>query len=91
MSYHMLIGIKFLLSIPIFFIAAFLSGRTAVAQKVQAKATTWMTVNLVLALIMVLLGGMLRFVLRVPKSDFQKPASHSQAADETLSLARATK
>jgi uncharacterized membrane protein len=66
-KYHMIVGIKFLLAIPIFFIASFLSGRSSAAQKFQANATTWMNLNLALALVMVLIGGALKFVPRTPK------------------------
>jgi hypothetical protein len=62
MSYDMVAGIKFLLSLPIFLFAGFLVGRSATAKRFQANAVTWMNVNLVLALIMVLIGGVLRFV-----------------------------
>jgi uncharacterized membrane protein len=81
MPYHMVVGIKFLLALPIFFIAAFLTGRTPLAKRVQANAELWMTINLTLALIMVLIGGLLKFVLRVPKSDFMRPPSATAPAD----------
>ncbi len=67
-NYNMLAGIKFLLSLPIFFLAELLMGRSSLAQKIQAKRVFWLNVNLVLALAMVLIGGVLRFVDRVPKT-----------------------
>lgn len=75
MSYHMVVGIKLLLSLPIFFIAAILMGRTSLAQRMQANAELWLSINLMLALLMVLIGGMLRFVFRQPKTDFMRPAA----------------
>jgi uncharacterized membrane protein len=66
-GYHMVVGIKFLLSLPIFFFAALLTGRSNLAKKFQANAVAWMNVNLTLALVMVLMGGVLRFVQRHPK------------------------
>ena len=63
-GYQMLVGIKFILALPIFFIAAILSGRTVLAKRMQANAGFWINLNLALALIMVLLGGFLRFVPR---------------------------
>jgi uncharacterized membrane protein len=75
-KYHMIVGVKFLLGIPIFFIASFLAGRSATAKKFQEKATFWMNVNLALALIMVLIGGFLKFVPREPeKADPQAAAA----------------
>jgi uncharacterized membrane protein len=74
-GYHMMVGIKFLLALPIFFIAAVMTGRSAMAKRFQANAELWMTVNLTLALIMVLMGGWLKFVHRQPKSDFMRVQS----------------
>jgi uncharacterized membrane protein len=58
--YHPLFGIKFLLALPIFFIASLLTGRTALAEKVRQNAKFWLTVNLLLAVAVVLIGGTLR-------------------------------
>lgn len=69
MSYNMLVGIKFILAVPIFFFAAFLSGRSGTAKKFQEKAVFWMNVNLTLALVMVLMGGLLRFNTRERKAE----------------------
>jgi hypothetical protein len=66
-SYNMIVGVKFLLALPIFLFASFLAGRSATAQKFQANAGMWMNVNLVLALVMVLIGRALKFVKREPK------------------------
>src|SRR5262245_42354391 len=67
-GYHMIVGIKFLLALPIFFIASMLMGRSQAAQRFQGQARFWMNVNLALALSMVLIGGALRFVPRQLKS-----------------------
>jgi uncharacterized membrane protein len=66
-SYAMWTGIKFVLALPIFFFAALLTGRSSLAHKIQANAKTYMALNLVLALSMVLIGGALRFIDRQPK------------------------
>jgi uncharacterized membrane protein len=87
-GYHMVVGIKLLLALPIFFIAAILSGRSDLAKRLQANAELWMNVNLTLALVMVLIGGMLRFVERRPKvAEREKPAvaaAFGQNASQTL-------
>lgn len=62
--YNMLAGVKFILALPIFLFASFLAGRSATAKKFQANAPLWMNVNLALALVMVLIGGFLKFVDR---------------------------
>src|SRR5262245_10322600 len=40
--YHMIVGIKLLLALPIFFVASVLAGRSELAKKFQANAKTWM-------------------------------------------------
>src|SRR5262245_45256185 len=67
-GYQRLVEVKFLLALPIFFIAALMTGRSSLAKKIQANAELWMNVNLTLALIMVLIGGYLKFVKRDPKA-----------------------
>jgi uncharacterized membrane protein len=87
-GYHMIVGVKLLLALPIFFIAAILSGRSNLAKRLQTNAELWMNVNLALALVMVLIGGMLRFVERHPKAaQGQKPVvavAFGQNASQTL-------
>ncbi len=85
LSYHMVVGIKLLLSLPIFFIAALLMGRTALAKRFQASAETWMNVNLTLALLMVLIGGALKFVGREQKDAAPPPAAAATAFGENAS------
>ncbi len=75
MSYHMLVGIKFLLALPIFFIAALMTGRTNLAKRIQSNAEFWMNLNLTLALVMVLMGGLLKFVKRDLKASANAPAA----------------
>jgi len=90
LSYNMVVGIKFLLAIPIFVFASFLAGRSATAKKFQANAVTWMNVNLALALVMVLIGGALKFVKREPKRPDNAAVSvpARSIASQTLSFER---
>jgi uncharacterized membrane protein len=81
-GYHMLVGVKFLLALPIFFIAALMTGRSSLAKRVQASAELWMNVNLALALTMVLIGGYLKFVKRETKADRPTQAAAVRPLDE---------
>ncbi|ADB16732.1 hypothetical protein Psta_2058 [Pirellula staleyi DSM 6068] len=74
--YNILGGVKFLLALPIFLFASFLTGKSNAARKFQAAGPMWMNVTLALALVMVLMGGFLRFVPRTLKS--KAPAATSQ-------------
>jgi len=70
-TYNMLAGVKLLLALPIFFIAALLSGRTGLAQRIQQKRVYWLNVCLLLGIVMILMGGYMRFVqrqLKAPKT-----------------------
>ena len=62
--YQMLAGIKFLLALPVFFLAARLAGRSESAAKMRQKGDMWLNVTLIVALIVVMLGGYLRTLPR---------------------------
>lgn len=79
-NYSMLAGIKLILALPIFMIAALLMGKTALAKKVQANAAMFMNINLVLALILVLIGGWLRFSTKVVKEKYRGNAVPAASA-----------
>jgi hypothetical protein len=79
-SYSMLAGIKLLLAMPIFFIAALLMGKTTLAKKVQANAGLFLNINLILALILVLIGGWLRFSTKVVKEKYRSDAVPAASA-----------
>jgi uncharacterized membrane protein len=76
--YHPLFGIKFLLAFGVFFLASILSGRSEAAAKFQANARFWLTVNVVLAVTIVCISGVLRSGKTVkPAEEADKPAAVS--------------
>jgi uncharacterized membrane protein len=81
-GYHMVVGLKFLLALPIFFLAALMTGRSSLAHRVQDNAGLWINVNLALALLMVLIGGALKFVQRQPKPSIVAQAPVGRLLDE---------
>jgi hypothetical protein len=83
LSYSMLGGIKLVLALPIFVLAALLMGKTSLAQKVQANAATVMNINLVLAVLLVLIGGWLKFSTRQLKEKY-RPGNVPPASAEAL-------
>jgi len=58
--YHMLFGIKFLLSLVVFLLISFMVGRTSIAQRMQANSGTWMGITIALAIVVVLIGGYMK-------------------------------
>lgn len=65
--YHMVFGVKFLLAMAIFAIASLLIGKSPAAQAVRARAPLWLNVNIVLAVVVVCLSGVLRSAEKTPK------------------------
>jgi hypothetical protein len=65
--YHALFGIKFLLAFGIFFIASMLLGRSETARRFQQNARYWLTVNLLLAVVLVGISGVLKTAPKSPK------------------------
>lgn len=60
MTYHMLFGIKFVLALGMFFLASALAGKAAGLQKIRDNARFWINVNLLLALALVVVSGLMR-------------------------------
>ena len=59
-KYDMLMGIKILLALVVFFIASALTGRSPAFQKLRDKRKLWLTINVILAAAIVLIAGYLR-------------------------------
>lgn len=72
-KYHMFFGIKFLLALIVFFLAAALSGRSGLAKKLRQREKFWLTVNMVLAITVVCLAGVLRMGHRSEQSTSSLP------------------
>lgn len=58
--YHILFGIKFLLGLFLMFLAAILSGKTALAEKFRQKMGKWLGVAWTVSLAIVIIGALLR-------------------------------
>jgi hypothetical protein len=68
-SYHMLAGIKILVSLAVFFLAALLAGRSTAAQALRQKFRLWLTVCLILGILTAAVGSVLRTYPRIKKID----------------------
>jgi uncharacterized membrane protein len=77
--YQFVFGAKFALAMVVFFIASALAGRGQATKKFREDAKWWMTVNLILALIIVALSGVLRLTHVGPTLP-KAPAASSAAA-----------
>lgn len=59
-AYHAVFGIKFLLAMAVFFLAAILAGKTSGADRFRQRAKMWLTVCLALGMTVVVLASFLR-------------------------------
>ncbi len=59
-TYHALFGIKFLLGLFLMFLAAILSGKTALAEKFRRRMGSWLSVAWTTSLAIVIIGALLR-------------------------------
>ncbi len=76
--YHMLLGIKLLLALGLFFVLSALAGRSAKLAFIRDNAKTWFTLALSLGIMIVALSGCLR--------QFQKPAAAGQPGAQRLAV-----
>jgi uncharacterized membrane protein len=70
--YHPLLAIKILLALVVFYIASLLVGRSGTADKIRRNASFWLTLNVVLAVTVVCIAGVMRSADHSPKP---KPAA----------------
>ncbi|HEV3341392.1 MAG TPA: hypothetical protein VG125_13570 [Pirellulales bacterium] len=75
--YHGLFGVKFLLALVIFFLASALTGRAAALARFRQNAKLWLSVNLTLAVIVVCISGVLRFI-----PEGKSPPASTQTSQE---------
>lgn len=60
--YHGLFGVKVILALIIFFLASALTGRSPALASIRQNARLWLTVNMALAILVVCISGVLRFI-----------------------------
>ncbi|MGD9632629.1 MAG: hypothetical protein AB7G28_07775 [Pirellulales bacterium] len=73
-SYHMLGTLKILLGLVVFFFAAILAGKTALAESFREKMAVWLKVTLAVGIVIVIIGGIMRNYPRIPKEESGGPA-----------------
>jgi uncharacterized membrane protein len=83
--YHALFGIKFLLAMGIFFLASALVGRSEAYAAIRRRASTWLAVNLLMAVLVVCISGVLRS--QELKSKRPAPERTSRAAQHGAPMA----
>lgn len=84
--YHMLMGIKILLALGVFFLASVLTGRSPRFERLRQEARCWLTVLLVLAGIVVGIGSLLKVAVlpTPPVAPEPQPTSFHRAAPPSI-------
>jgi len=85
--YHMLLGVKILLALAVFFLVSVLSGRSDLAAKFRNKEAMWLNVTVFLAVAVVMLGGVMKTAEREEKpKDDKQPSRQTAPLDPTTSV-----
>ncbi len=79
--YGMLIGIKFMLALPIFFIVSMINGRSENAAKWRQKSRLWLNIAIVLSVIIVGIAGYVRLNLPHEAKAESSDQANTAAAD----------
>ena len=61
-AYHGLFGVKFLAAMGVFFLASALIGTSPAFQRMRDNGRRWMTINVGLAVLVILISGLLRIL-----------------------------
>ena len=85
--YHPLFGVKFLLALAVFAIASLLAGRTTLAQRMRTRMKFWLSLNLLLAALIIAISGVMRTAH--PPVPPAAAAAEAAAAQPPQGLARA--
>ena len=72
-SYHQIAGIKIIVGLAVFLLAALLAGRSPAAETLRQRMRFWLNVCLLLGIVTVVLGSVLRTYPRIPKVDAPGP------------------
>ena len=59
-AYHMLFGVKFLLALFVFFVAAILAGKTGLAEKFRGNMAMWLNLAWTAVMAIIVLGALMR-------------------------------
>jgi uncharacterized membrane protein len=79
--YQAVFGFKFLLAMAIFFIASAVAGRSESLKQFRQNAKLWLTINVILALTVVALSGILRLTHIGPTLAAGEPSKPPAAGD----------
>jgi uncharacterized membrane protein len=82
--YHPLFGIKFLLALAVFAIASLLAGKSPAAVALRGNARAWLNLNIVLAVLVVCLSGVLRTADKTPKPAREAAPASPPAGQATV-------
>lgn len=68
-AYHGLLSLKIVLAIVVFLLMSLLTGKTAVAQRLQKNMQLWISLSVILAVLVVMLAGIMKSITRTSPND----------------------
>lgn len=80
-TYHMLFGIKFLLAMFVFFVAAATAGSSEAAMKMRANLGKWLSMALAATLLIFVIAATMRTFDKIPRV-IDEPAAGADVANE---------
>jgi hypothetical protein len=79
--YHLLVAVKLVLGLAIFWITAVLSGRSAMAERFRQKLPFWLNLNVLLVVILIGVASWMKISARQPRAVNQAPVVTSNVVD----------
>lgn len=83
-AYHMIFGIKFLLAMFVFFVAAGTAGKSPMAVKMQGNLRFWLNLSLAASVLIFALGAALRTFDKVPRADDDAAAARITSSPDEI-------
>lgn len=79
--YHAVFGIKFLLALVVFALAALVAGKTSLAERMRLQMSRWLTLLLVAVLSIFAIGAFLRSIPHLPKTEKAQQIDQTPVAE----------
>lgn len=82
--YHVLVLVKLLLAMGIFYITAVIGGRSKTAEKFRQRLSYWLGVNTALLIVLILVASLMRVSPRTPKPTEEPAVTASVSLSQDL-------
>jgi uncharacterized membrane protein len=80
-SYHLLVAVKIVLALAVFWITAVLAGRSATAERFRQKLPFWMNVNALLVAILICVASWMKVMEHQPRAERASVANNEEPVE----------